>query len=45
MGAGQVDEIKALIADPRYAAVQTRLKEALKHCERPAKRNPGPGPR
>ena len=40
-----VDEIKALIADPRYAEIQACLKEALKHCERLAKRNPGPGPR
>ncbi len=36
-----VDEIKALIADPRYADIQDRLKDALKHCERLAKRNSG----
>ena len=36
-----VEEIKALIADPRYADVKGRLKDALKHCERLAKRNSG----
>jgi hypothetical protein len=36
--ASMVDEIKALIADPRYADIQARLKDALKHCERLAKR-------
>ncbi len=37
--AGMVDEIKALIADPRHADIQARLKDALKHCERLAKRS------
>ena len=37
--AGMVDEIKALIADPRYADIEARLKDALKHCERLAKRS------
>jgi hypothetical protein len=37
--AGMVDEIKALIADPRHADIQSRLKDALKHCERLAKRS------
>ena len=36
-----VDEIKALIADPRYADAHDRLKDALKHCERLAKRKSG----
>ncbi len=38
-----VEEIKALIADPRYADAHNRLKDALKHCERLAKRKPGRG--
>lgn len=36
-----VEEIKELVADPRYADIQARLKDALKHCERLAKRKPG----
>lgn len=36
--ASMVEEIKALIADPRYANVHNRLKDALKHCERLARR-------
>ncbi len=36
-----VEEIKALIADPRYADAHNRLKDALKHCERLAKKNSG----
>ncbi len=39
--ASMVEEIKALIADPCYADIQARLKDALKHCERLAKRNLG----
>ena len=39
--ASMVDEIKALIADPRYADAHDRLKDALKHCERLAKRQSG----
>ena len=39
--ASMVDEIKALIADPRYADAHDRLKDALRHCERLAKRKSG----
>jgi hypothetical protein len=37
--ASMVEEIKALIADPRYSDIHARLKDTLKHCERLAKRN------
>jgi hypothetical protein len=39
--ASMVEEIKALIADPHYANEHNRLKDALKHCERLAKRGSG----
>ena len=39
--ASMVEEIKSLIADPRYADAKVRLQDALRHCERLAKRKSG----